>query len=177
MTISWQPVLSAAFERGLVEPSDEVARFLNLVTDATVTRGTIEEDLLRCIEFIDDDPWCERTCEELGLEELRLDVGSPGQAVSVRLRVKGLNEPLADSRLPRLIVATRRYRRCDGLAIFSDDVGWRVVIDPGKPAAYMSGSRDQAMIDSGVVIGDGTIEGLAAKGEILADFFAHDAVA
>jgi hypothetical protein len=175
-TIAWQPMLGAALERGLVEPTDETARFVSFVMHSSVSRGVIEDDLLRCIEFIDDGLWCERTRDELGLDALALTTGSAGQAVSVRLTVKGIGQPLTDPRLPQLIVATRRYRRHDGVAVFSEDIGWRVVVETGQPAAYLPGGRDQSMVES-ITIADGLIEGLAASGGILADVFARDQVA
>ena len=175
-TIAWQPVVSAALEHGLLEPTEETARFVSHVVHSAVDQGSVEDDLLRCIEFIDDDLWCERTCRELDLDALRLDVGSAGQAVSVRLRLNGIGNPLTDPRVPQLIAAARRYRRCDGIATFSDDEGWRLVVETGRPAVYMAGGQGQVMIDS-VVMEPGTLERLAAASGILADLFARDEVA
>jgi hypothetical protein len=175
-TIAWQPVLSAALEHGLLEPTEETARFVSHVVHATVERGVVEDDLLRRIEFIDDDLWCERTRNELDLDALRLDVGSAGQAVTVRLRIKGIANPLTDPRVPQVIVATRRYRRCDGIATFSDDEGWRLVVETGQPARYLAAGHGQEMIESDIVE-QGVIEGLAAASGILSDLFERAAVA
>ena len=94
--IAWQPVLSAALGHGLLEPSEETARFVSHVTHWPVDRSAVESDLLRCIEFIDDNLWCKRTRDELALKDLRLEEVTGGQAVSVRLVVKGLVHPLRD---------------------------------------------------------------------------------
>lgn len=175
-TIAWQPVLSAALDRALLEPTEEAARFVSHVVHARVERSRVEEDLLQCIEFIDDDLWCERTRLELALDALRLDVGSTGQAVSVRLHIRGVNNPLTDPRLPQLIVATRRYRRCDGLATFSDDEGWRLVVTTGQPVAYLAAGHGQELVESAVVE-QGALEAMAAASGILSDLFARAAVA
>jgi hypothetical protein len=45
-TIAWQPMLGAALERGLVEPTDETARFVSFVMHSSVSRGVVEDDLL-----------------------------------------------------------------------------------------------------------------------------------
>jgi hypothetical protein len=174
--IAWQPILNAALGDGLLEPSEETARFVSDVTHATLSRGQLEEDLLRCIEFIDDDLWCERTREELGLEALQLQAVSGGQAVSVRLVVNGLDAPLRDPRVPQLIVAARRYRRCDGVAIFSGDVGWRLAVNTGSPAAYLPGGGGSTMLES-LEVADGWVERLASNGGILADLFVRNHVA
>jgi hypothetical protein len=174
-TIAWQPVLNAALGHGLLEPTDEAAKFVSYVTHSSLTCA-LEDDLLRCIEFIDDKLWCERTCGELGLDSLELQAVSAGQAVTVRLMVKGLDRPLQDPRLPQLIVAARQYRHCDGVAIFSEDDGWRVAINTGVAAAYLPGDNNCPMVESEEVA-EGSIELMASTAGILADLFIRDQVA
>lgn len=174
--IAWQPVLSAALGHGLLEPSEETARFVSHVTHWPVDRSAVESDLLRCIEFIDDNLWCKRTRDELALKDLRLEEVTGGQAVSVRLVVKGLVHPLRDPRTCQLVVAARRYRRCDGVAVFSADAGWRLVIKTGTPVSYLLGDASRSMLDSEEVP-EGLIERMASTGGILADLFGRDQVA
>jgi hypothetical protein len=81
-----------------------------------------------------------------------------------------------DPRIPQLIVVARRYRHCDGVAIFSVDAGWRMVVKTGSPAAYVRGSRDQSTVESEQVA-EGSIEQMAAMGGILADLFIRDQIA
>jgi hypothetical protein len=175
VTIAWQPVLSAALGHRLLEPSDETARFVSAVTHSSTTCSEVEEELLRCIEFIDDDLWCERTCDELGLDGLQLQAVSGGQDVSVRLIVKGPVNPLQDSRIPQLIVTARRYRRCDGVAVSSDDAGWRLAINTGASIAYRP-DEVSSMVESDELTA-GVIERMASTGGILADLFVRDEVA
>lgn len=174
--IAWQPILATAFDRGLLDVTDESARFVSVVAHSSVQRGDLEDDILHCIMFIDDALWSERTAVELGLDGLRLDAGSPGHVVSVRLYVKGISSPLEDPRLAQLIIAVRRYRRCDGVAVFSEDVGWRLVVETGQSLAFKRGS-DEPMIESTVEVAAGLIEGLASNNGVLVDFFARDQVA
>lgn len=174
--IAWQPVLSAALRHGLLEPSEATAHFVSRVARSSVTESKVEEDLLRCIEFIDDDLWCANSCRELALDALRLEAASVGQSVSVRLLLKGIDQPLQDPRVPRLIVAARHYRRCDGLAIFSEDEHWRLVVRTGEPVAYRAGHGDGVMVESVDVARD-SIEQMAATGGILADLFLRSEVA
>lgn len=174
-TIAWQPVLSAALGHGLLEPNDETARFVSAVTHSSLTRSELEGDLLRCIEFIDDDLWCERTRDDLGLEGLQLQAVSGGQDVSVRLLVKGLVNPLRDPRTPQLIVTARRYRRCDGVAVSSDDAGWRLAINTGASIAYRPDANSSIAESEDVPAG--VIERMASTGGILADLFVRDQVA
>lgn len=174
--IAWQPVVSAALSHGLLEPTDETARFVGHVKHLSVSRGTVESDLLRCIEFIDDDLWCQQTRDQLALEDLQLAEVTSGQAVSVRLMVRGLVDPLRDPRTSQLIVAVRRYRRCDGVAVFSMDAGWRVAIKTGSPLSYLPGDPGHPMLESDEVAA-GAIEQMASTGGILADLFVRDQVA
>jgi len=173
--IAWQPVLNAALGHRLLEPSDEAARFVSAVTHSSLTRGELEGDLLQCIEFIDDDLWCKRTCDELGLGALQLQAVASAQNVSVRLVVKGMGNPLRDPRLPQLIVAARQYRRCDGVAISADDSGWRLAVNTGASIAYRR-DPDSSMRESEDVPA-GAIERMVATGGVLADLFVRDQVA
>jgi hypothetical protein len=175
-TIAWQPVLTAALGYGILEPSDESARFVSEVTHSSLTRSNLEDDLLHCIEFIDDDLWCQTTCSDLGLESLQLEAVSGGQNVSVRLVIEGLDNPLRDPRIPQLVTAARRYRRCDGVAISADDAGWRLAIKTGTSIAYRP-DVDSSMVESSADISAGEIERMASAGGILADLFVRDQVA
>jgi hypothetical protein len=174
--IAWQPVLAAALKHGLLEPSDETARFAGFVTHSSTTRDAVEDELLRCIEFIDDDLWCERTRRDLDLKTLQLEAVSRGQVVSVRLVIEGVDDPLRDPGIPQLIIAARQYRRCDGVAIFSADAGWRVAVNTGAPAAYLQSEKHSSMVMSEEVVKD-AIERMASTGGILADLFIRDRVA
>jgi hypothetical protein len=174
--LRWQPVLKRALEHRLLEPTATTARFLSAVAHASIVTGAIEERLLACIEFIDDDLWCERTSSEMDLDRLRLEPVSHGQQVGVRLLVQGVTDPLNDPRLPQLIVAARRYRRCDGVAIFSEDSGWRITATTGESAAFIRGEADRRMIES-EVLPAGVIEHLASRGEAIGDLFVMHEVA
>lgn len=174
--IEWQPVVSAALSHGLLEPTDETARFVGYVKHLSVSQSTVVSDLLRCIEFIDDNLWCERTRDQLALEDLQLEEVASGQAVSVRLMVRGLVDPLRDPRTCQLVVAARRYRRCDGVAVFSTDGGWRLSISTGSTIAYRRADQDHSVVESDVV-SEGALEHLASTGGILADLFVRDQVA
>jgi HKD family nuclease len=171
--IAWQPVLNAALQHGLLEPTDETARFVGKVSHTSLTRSDVEGDLLRCVEFIDDDMWCERTMSELNLTGLEIHDGS--EIVSVRLVVRGINKPLNDPRIPELITAARRYRRCEDVAIFSEDAGWRLAFRPGEPISYLP--RIGGVLVDSQVVEVVSIERLASKGGVLGDLFIRNNVA
>ena len=65
--LAWQPVLSAALDFGLVEPTDNTAAFLTLNSATKIDREQIDTDMLQVIEFMDNALWCEHVCQELGI--------------------------------------------------------------------------------------------------------------
>lgn len=91
--VAWQPYLSAAFDRDLLDVNDDVAEYLTAVVGHVVTADRVTEDLLEAIAFIDDALWCDQTAVSLGLTHLALQATSAGQHVRVRLQVQGSTTP------------------------------------------------------------------------------------
>jgi hypothetical protein len=75
-----------------------------------------------------------------------------------------------DARVPRLIVATRRYRRCEGVALYAADAGWRLVAVTGESIGYKPNATDRP-VDSTVPLADGLLEQLTGTGGVLASLF------
>lgn len=144
--VEWQPYLRAAFDWDLVDVDSTTAEFL-ASAGFDISAAEIEDDLLRSLEFIDDELWCERTTQALGLGDLALEASASEQEVSLRLRVAGVADPLHDPRLPSLIVAACQYRSAEAVALFASDNDWRVVFAEGEPIAYMA-NLDSRLIES-----------------------------
>jgi hypothetical protein len=172
--VAWQPYLRSAFEKGLIDVDDDSADYLSAVLDRQVSADEITRDIFDALEFIDDDLWCERTGAELGLTQLILEATQTRQQISVRVRVRGVDNPLYDPRVPSLIVAVGKYRSTDAVAAFGLERDWRVVTSPGEPIAYKA-SLDAPMIES-LPIKDDDIANLASRHGVLADLFASDAL-
>jgi hypothetical protein len=166
-----QPVIIAAFDHNLVDPTDETARYLSAITGRAITRAEVDEQLLDAITFIDDDLWCARTAAELGLDDLTLEAPPGTAAIQIRLGVRGIADPLLDPRLPRLLVATRQYRRCHGVAIYATDRSWRLSLTEGETIAVLPG-LGQAAAESSEPISDHRLDQLNAAVGVLADLFA-----
>jgi hypothetical protein len=94
--------------------------------------------------------------------------------MQLRLDVLGINDPLLDPSVPRLVDAARRYRRCDGVALFSADGGWRMAFASGETIAFLR-DKDGSFVESAVVLSDGVLEQLAASSGVLADLFPPNA--
>jgi hypothetical protein len=167
--IAWQATLQAAFDRDLIVVTNRIADDIGAIVGREVTAEQLSDDLLNCLIFIDDELWCERTASASGLPSLSLEAVEAGQAVSVRLKIAGIENPLYDARVPHLILAARRYRRADSIAIFSQDHEWRLVVAGGMPILYLP-SRVSDTCESAPVATD-TIEHLADAQGVLADFF------
>ncbi|MGH3276601.1 MAG: hypothetical protein ACRDNZ_20020 [Streptosporangiaceae bacterium] len=168
--VAFQPVLLAALDHGLLEPTTLTARYLSAVTSSAVSRGSVDDLLLAAATFIDDALWCERQAGELGLSKLKLAAPPGAAAIQVRLDVGGIDDPLLDPRVPRLVVAARRYRGRDGVALFAVDNGWRLVLVTGERVAFRPALGAQSL-DSVLPVADGDLERLAAEDGVLADFF------
>jgi hypothetical protein len=117
--VTFQPVLAAALAHGLLDPTDMTARYLSAITGRAVSRAQVDDQLLAAVDFVDDILWCARTAEELGLKQLKLEAPPGAVGIRIRLALRGVTDPLLDARVPRLVVAARHYRRCDGVAMIS----------------------------------------------------------
>ena len=173
--VASQPMLAAAYECDLLEPTSVAAAYLSAVIDSRLTRAQLDTQLFDAITFLDDDLWCAQTLDALSLQRLEL-LASPGAAtIQVRLDVRGIGDPLFDARVPRLVAAVRRYRRCSGVAVYCADA-WRMVFVDGEYIGYRPGR--EGLRDSMDVLVGGQLEQLAASGGVLADlFFAPERIA
>jgi hypothetical protein len=174
--VAWQPLFTAAMERGVLDASPLACELVSHITYHTngrrTSRGEVEAQLQACVRFVNDDLWCEQTAERFGLPLLTLETVSTHHAVQVRLVVQGIRDPLMDSRIPQLVAATRRYRRCDGVAVHAGDLDWRLAFVSGAEVAYRPGAGPRAgTLLLSEPISPGTVEQLAATGGVLADLF------
>lgn len=166
--VAFQPVLTAALDQGLLDPTDTTARYLSVVTGQTVTRGHVDDQLLAAVAFIDDVLWCLRIADALGLDELKLQAPPGAAGLQVRIDVRGITEPLLDARVPRLVVAARHYRRCDGVALFAADASWRLAFVNDETIAYLPDLGAVSVESAAPLTGD-VLDALAAEGGVLAD--------
>jgi hypothetical protein len=168
--VNFQPVLVEALGRGLIDPTDLMARYLSAITGDSLSRSQIDDQLLSAVEFLDDDLWCARMIRELGLLRLKLEAPPGAVGIHVRLDVRGINDPLLDPRVPRLVTAARRYRRHDGVSVFASDAGWRLAFVTGETIAYRS-TRGTAYTESVAVLASDTLEDLTDARGVIADLF------
>jgi hypothetical protein len=171
--VSFQPPLAGALDHGLLNPTEITASYLSAIAGRAITRPQVDDQLLAAVEFIDDDLWSARTAQELGLGQLRLKAPPGAVDIRVRLDVRGIADPLFDPRVPRLVVAARHYRRCDGVAMFALDAGWRLAFVTGDTVAYLP-SLDASSVESAATLTGGVLEGLTSAGGVLADLFASE---
>ena len=85
--------------------------------------------------------------------------------------IRGVTDPLLDPRVPRLVVAARRYRRCDGVAVYAEDAGWRLVVAVGDTIAYLP-NLIGTDLNSTLPVTEGVLERLTGAGGVLASLFA-----
>jgi hypothetical protein len=165
--LKWQPVVAAALQSRLLDPTENTAAFIASTMGISVSTSRLNTDLIGIVEFLDDELWCERTRQELSVEELHLDESNIG----VKVDVRGVSDPLLDPRVPQLIVAAQRYRRCRGVAVFSMDRDWRVVYEDHQPIAVL-GRLGGGVLESARALTPQELELMAGSGRVLGDLFA-----
>lgn len=169
--IEWQPVIAAALKHNFLEPTELSADFLTIVFGKSITYPKVEEHLLKVIDFIDDKLWSEKTRGELGIKELEITLPPSGAPrLGFQLNVSNIQNPLWDPLVPRLIVSACNYRKKDGLAIYSSDFTWRIVISVGKSIIYRPDQAEHT-IESLIIVEKGMFEHLVSTGGVLASFF------
>ena len=171
--IGLQPSIMAARKHGLLDPSDETARYLSAVTSAPLSRERVASDLLAAQDFIDDELWCERLAGELDLPFVRIRP-SPGAArIQARLDVGGIDDPLVDPRVPRLVAEVRHYRECDGVAVYAGDGSWRLALPRDEPVVFIAEvGQDERVTERAVTTSQ--LEELVASSGVLADLFPRE---
>jgi hypothetical protein len=176
--IMWQPTLQAAFDRGLIDVTNTVVADIGAVVGQQMGAEQLRDDLLNCLTFLDDPLWCERTAKELALDSLALEAVHSGQAISVHLKVQGIENPLYDLRVPKLILAARRYRGTDSIGIFSGDGDWRLVVSDrrrhGAPVVYLPSLRGE-MVESAPLAAN-AIQNLAVSQGVVANLLPQSAM-
>ncbi|TCK21941.1 hypothetical protein [Pseudonocardia endophytica] len=182
-----QAALASAVERNLPQLTENAARHAATARGddpiPAPTPAGMTDGLLRAATFIDDDLWCEVMADQLGLAELRFVRMRDPSRIRTELHVHGLDDPLQDPRVPRLLLAADRYRgragvvlraapasggrRNEGLAPGGD---WRLAHEPEHPIGY-SASRSHDMVDSLVGLDSGRLERMSEAGQSLATIF------
>jgi hypothetical protein len=167
--VEWQPVLRAILEQGLLNVDDDTEVFLS-AAGQPATADRVETDLLRALDFIDDDLWSAQTAADLSLTSLKIEAAGIGPRTSIRLMVGGIEDPLNDPRVPLLLVSAGRYRHTDTVTIVGTEADWRLAVWPDEPIYFMA-SRGMPTAES-VPVSLGTIQELAATNGVLAALFA-----
>ncbi|WP_229586618.1 hypothetical protein [Kocuria sp. CCUG 69068] len=168
--IDLQPAIIAAHKYHLLQPTDQTAQFLTIVTGTSLSRETIERDLRTAQHFIDDDLWCQRLAAELDLPSISIKPSPGAPHIQVRLEVDGIEDPRVDPRVPRLVIEAQHYRGCDGVAIYASNRSWRLVIPRNKPAGFMAELGDTDLSTSAPVSQE-QLESLVSSNGVLVDLF------
>ncbi len=164
----WQPYL----RRGLIDSNvmvvgERTTTFVTRVLGEEVEQSEIEDVLLARAEYLDEEKWCERLAETLGLRHVAL-YNSGNEFVPVRIRLDGVNDPLTDSRVVEAAINAMRFRKLEAIGI---EVGDMVaVLRPGKPPVAKLGSGTEARtVKSQVVITRERLDAVERQGGALSE--------
>jgi hypothetical protein len=106
-------------------------------------------------------------------DALKLKAPPNKDIVQVRVDVRGILDPLFDNRVPALLESTCKYRRCEGVALFDMDGGWRIVFKNGKATGYMPDVDKDEIFYSETTVSISTLDKLASAGGVLAQLFSE----
>jgi hypothetical protein len=96
--------------------------------------------------------------------------------VSAHLDVEGISDPLTDPRLPKVAVMLRQYRHVEGIAVYSVDGTWRLVL-PAHARAVFIDRMGSDYLETSEPITPAQLEQIAANDGVIYNLFVTPAVA
>lgn len=172
--VAVQDILVPALDHGLLEPTHSTAKQAGHLGAESPTVTSMTEDLLSAATFVDDDLWCAKSAEELGLDGIWFEERR-GNVVPLAVHVAGISDPLTDPRLPRLLASAVRFRRASAAAVLEADLragaratsdGWRLVWSATQQLYFLRNRTDDELESTSVIDGS-ALQSLAASGRSL----------
>jgi hypothetical protein len=170
--LDWQPRIQALLDLDLLDATDITAHYVGEVLWLEITPDDITGELLWAVDYIDDEEWCRRTCDDLQLGSVELELPGSGQQLDARLRVAGIDDPLSDPTTLRLLSRLNGYRTTSSVAIFDSAGRWRLAIAPGETVALKATWLDEGYVESRESLSRRRLHKLIGSGGSLADLFA-----
>ncbi len=128
----WQTFLVPGIELGIFQADHGCDAAIERLVGIQVSTTEVEDRLLELAEYMDDAHWCARVQKELELGSVAFQAGNFAPPYNLVLAVRGISDPLLDSRLVALVRRTFQYKRVSGLVVMGSD--WRLSVADGKPA-------------------------------------------
>jgi hypothetical protein len=69
--LAWQQQIAKALDLTIIEPNSDTAKLLSSITHTKISLDKIDDDLLKAVDYIDDDLWQERISGQFGLASIR----------------------------------------------------------------------------------------------------------
>jgi hypothetical protein len=168
---AWQPFLVPGLELGVLAADERSVDYLHDALGIRTTVADMERVLERAAVYIDDERWCERVAESLGIEGLSI-VKSGNPNFPTELRTNAIASLRTDPRVPGLIRLAASYLR--GPFRLSNGADLMAVTYGGYVSARLGGE----VVESVEWLTDEAVAQLEATGSGLAPLFPdHSAVA
>lgn len=168
MIFDWQGFLVPGCELRLFESSDEAANLASRLVGIPTSIEDIAERFEWAVTYIDDPHWCARMAEELGLTAVTFSDQAFDGPYKASLGIEGVDDPLADPRVARLVKELFDYRRTQGIVMLAGH--WRVSIRIGGQAFARSPDKEADLLESNLITREDLAE-LAASGATLGELF------
>lgn len=140
----WQPFLVPGLDWGVVVATPASAGLVASASTLNPSAAQIQKRLDQIARYIDDEHWCARRADELGLQRITLSP-SDNPFYPLRVQAAGAGHLLTDPRIATLVREVLAYRRETGLRLTSgNDV---LAIAVGLPMYGRVGGREIATND------------------------------
>ena len=133
----WQPVLRRGLEFDVLVPGQGSAQVVEWISGAPTAPADIAALLAQRIDWVDDQTWCERLADELGLESVSLDLHR-NATVRAAAKVRGAGDPLHDVRLLAVARRALEFKHLPAIAVLCGR-GAVLIFEPGKHARALIG--------------------------------------
>lgn len=169
LIFDWQSFIVPGLELGVFAPNETSAQLATRLVGKEASVDELDERLDWAVTFIDDDHWCEKMTAELGLDAVTFSDSVFSGPYKASLGIEGVEDPIDDPRVARLVKQLFDYRRTEGVTVIAG--AWRLSILIGDQAYARFGDPGAEMMESDQIVTRDLLQELASAGVGLADLF------
>lgn len=169
LIFDWQGFISPGLDLHVFEPNETSAQLASRLVGKPTTVDELVERLDWAVSFIDDPHWCAKMANVLGLDDVTFSEGVFSGPYKASLGIEGVEDPIEDPRVARLVKQLFDYRRTEGVTVIAGD--WRLSILIGDQAYARPADPKADLLESNRVVTRDLLRELATAGVGLVELF------